>query len=175
MRFPFQFTEELFPGLCQPQLLVFCATLALGFLGFSAVRLRGQHVGPPTDDWKWAPISLASTLRSRWSGGAIVPSGSGRCEGLSWSLSSSPPSSSSSLPPSGSSWKPRRCAAPAVRGRCLTNNLISTGVIARLARSMCDSRRPALCGMDSWSLGFSPWFPAPVTSGHPVRKKKSQV
>lgn len=32
MRFPFQFTEYLFPGLCQPRLLLFCATLTFGFL-----------------------------------------------------------------------------------------------------------------------------------------------
>lgn len=32
MRFPFQFTEYVFPGLCQPQLLLFCATVTFGFL-----------------------------------------------------------------------------------------------------------------------------------------------
>lgn len=53
-----------------------------------------------------------SALHKRWGGSAIARCGNGRCEGLSWFLSSSPLSSSSSPPPSGSSGKPRQCEAP---------------------------------------------------------------
>lgn len=39
-----------FAGLCQPQLLLFCATLTL--FGLLCCQAQGQHIGSPTDNWK---------------------------------------------------------------------------------------------------------------------------
>lgn len=93
-----------------------------------------------------------------------------RCEGPSWFLSSSPPSSSSSPPLWGSSGRPRPCEAPGthekVSGRqcvlwwwCREKGRVGGSVTASY------SRRLSPCGTGSWSLRTSPLFRAPVTSG----------
>lgn len=91
---------------------------------------------------------------------AIALCGSGKCEGLSWSLSSSPPSAVSSPPPAGSSGKPQQCEAPEGDDRHFNSSWAEEHAV--MMRKY--SHRLSLCGRGSWNLGISPLFPAPVTS-----------
>lgn len=82
---------------------------ALGFLYFTVIGVDTSSrplvtVRMPHPLCPCSPHALTCS--------AIVRCGSGRCEGLSWFLSSSLLSSSASPPPSGSSGKPRQCEAP---------------------------------------------------------------
>lgn len=103
------------------QICFFLASVSLRFTCFAPLW-HFSVVRVTTLDHLW------TTVREHWSswpllserGGAIVQSVSGRCEGLSWFLSSSLLFSSSSLPPSGSSWKLRQCEAPGMRWRWWT-------------------------------------------------------
>lgn len=72
---------------------------------------RSLQVKPPLVDCAYAPSFFVLCSPQALKSGAIARCGSGRCEGLSWFLSSSLLSSSSSPPPSGSSGKPRQCGA----------------------------------------------------------------
>lgn len=123
--------------------LHFCELLSLfinrapGFLYFTVIGVyKSSH--PLWTVRMLHPLGLCSPHALRC--GAIARCGSGRCEGLSWFLSSSLLSSFSSPPPSGSSGKPRQCEAPkgaekegekerALNRGHVRDNIISTTVL----------------------------------------------
>lgn len=95
--------------------LHFCELLSLlisrapGFLYFTVIGVyKSSH--PLWTVRMLHPLGLCFPNAPRC--GAIARCGNGRCEGLSWFLSSSLLSSFSSPPPSGSSGRPQQCEAP---------------------------------------------------------------
>lgn len=164
MRFPFYFTKYVFSSLCQPPLHLFCATLTLHCC-------QGHHMGSPTNSCTWEPIFLVSAVRTPLERRRYSSEREREMRGpflISFLFSSFLLLFSSSLR--------IFLKASAVWSTCDQMTFWWTTrfklALTWRAGPTGYSHRLALCGMDSWSPEFSPLFPAPVTSEHPVIKQK---